>query len=155
MSRIGKKPVALPKGVTAEIKGQTIEVKGPKGTRSFTATDDVDLALAEGSVDYVLMFVPIEGAFSEALRAVWDGFNESDGFNALVIRAGLTWRQVSLLRAIGRYLRQAGGSWGQTSLETALVDHHEIARDLVEEAGVRRLARIVGEPHAQIGRAHV
>ncbi|MDM7458439.1 MAG: 50S ribosomal protein L6 [Paracoccus sp. (in: a-proteobacteria)] len=50
MSRIGKKPVELPKGVTAEIKGQTIEVKGPKGTRSFTATDDVDLSLEEGSV---------------------------------------------------------------------------------------------------------
>ncbi|MFC0200431.1 50S ribosomal protein L6 [Paracoccus rhizosphaerae] len=50
MSRIGKKPVELPKGVTAEVKGQTIEVKGPKGTRSFTATDDVDVALADGSV---------------------------------------------------------------------------------------------------------
>ena len=50
MSRIGKKPVALPQGVTAEVKGQTIEVKGPKGTRSFTATDDVTLALEDGSV---------------------------------------------------------------------------------------------------------
>lgn len=50
MSRIGKKPVALPKGVTAEIKGQTIEVKGPKGTRSFTATDDVTLSLDDGAV---------------------------------------------------------------------------------------------------------
>ena len=50
MSRIGKKPVELPQGVTAEVKGQTIEVKGPKGTRSFTATDDVTLALANGSV---------------------------------------------------------------------------------------------------------
>ncbi|KRW96389.1 50S ribosomal protein L6 [Paracoccus sp. PXZ] len=50
MSRIGKKPVALPKGVTAEIKGQTIEVKGPKGSRSFTATDDVTLAVEEGAV---------------------------------------------------------------------------------------------------------
>lgn len=50
MSRIGKKPVALPKGVTADIKGQTIEVKGPKGTRSFTATDDVTLSLEEGAV---------------------------------------------------------------------------------------------------------
>ncbi len=50
MSRIGKKPVALPQGVTAEIKGQTIEVKGPKGTRSFTATDDVTLALEDGAV---------------------------------------------------------------------------------------------------------
>lgn len=50
MSRIGKKPVALPKGVTAEIKGQSIEVKGPKGTRSFVATDDVTLSLEEGAV---------------------------------------------------------------------------------------------------------
>ena len=50
MSRIGKKPVALPRGVTAEIKGQTVEVKGPKGTRSFTATDDVTLSLEEGAV---------------------------------------------------------------------------------------------------------
>ena len=50
MSRIGKKPVELPKGVTAEIKGQSIEVKGPKGTRHFTATDDVDLVLEDGSV---------------------------------------------------------------------------------------------------------
>ena len=33
MSRIGKKPVALPSGVTATLSGQTIEVKGPKGTR--------------------------------------------------------------------------------------------------------------------------
>lgn len=50
MSRIGKKPVALPQGVTADIKGQTIEVKGPKGTRSFTATDDVTLSLEDGAV---------------------------------------------------------------------------------------------------------
>ena len=45
MSRIGKKPVALVKGVSASISGQTIEVKGPKGTRSFTATDDVTLTI--------------------------------------------------------------------------------------------------------------
>ncbi|MCJ8138535.1 50S ribosomal protein L6 [Falsirhodobacter halotolerans] len=50
MSRIGKKPVELPKGVTAAISGQTVEVKGPKGTRSFTATDDVTLALADDAV---------------------------------------------------------------------------------------------------------
>ena len=45
MSRIGKKPVELPKGVSASISGQTIEVKGPKGTRSFTAGDDVTITL--------------------------------------------------------------------------------------------------------------
>ena len=50
MSRIGKKPVDLVKGVSATISGQTIEVKGPKGTRSFTATDDVTLTIDEGSI---------------------------------------------------------------------------------------------------------
>ena len=50
MSRIGKKPVDLPKGVEASISGQTIEVKGPKGTRSFTATDDVTIAVDDGAI---------------------------------------------------------------------------------------------------------
>ena len=50
MSRIGKKPVGLLSGVSASISGQTIEVKGPKGTRSFTATDDVTLTMDEGAI---------------------------------------------------------------------------------------------------------
>ncbi|PVA06440.1 50S ribosomal protein L6 [Thalassorhabdomicrobium marinisediminis] len=50
MSRIGKKPVSLPDGVTANVSGQTVEVKGPKGTRSFTATDDVTLTVADDAV---------------------------------------------------------------------------------------------------------
>ena len=45
MSRIGKKPVELPKGVSASLSGQTVEVKGPKGTRNFTATDDVTITI--------------------------------------------------------------------------------------------------------------
>ena len=49
MSRIGKKPVELPSGVTATVSGQTIEVKGPKGTRSFKATDDVTITV-DGNV---------------------------------------------------------------------------------------------------------
>ena len=50
MSRIGKQPVSLPSGVSASVSGRTVEVKGPKGTRSFTATDDVALAVEDGSV---------------------------------------------------------------------------------------------------------
>jgi large subunit ribosomal protein L6 len=49
MSRIGRKPVTLTKGVTASVSGQTIEVKGPKGTRNFTAGDDVTITV-EGDV---------------------------------------------------------------------------------------------------------
>lgn len=50
MSRIGKKPVELPGGVSATVSGQTVEVKGPKGTRKFTATDDVTIAMEDGAV---------------------------------------------------------------------------------------------------------
>ncbi len=50
MSRIGKRPVELPGGVTATVSGQTIDVKGPKGTLSFTATDDVTLKIEDSAV---------------------------------------------------------------------------------------------------------
>lgn len=45
MSRIGKKPVEAPKGVTYTVSGQTVEAKGPRGVRRFTATDDVTITL--------------------------------------------------------------------------------------------------------------
>ena len=45
MSRIGKRPVELPSGVSASVSGQTVEVKGPKGVLTFTATDDVSITL--------------------------------------------------------------------------------------------------------------
>jgi large subunit ribosomal protein L6 len=50
MSRIGKKPVELPAGVSASVSGQTVEVKGPKGSLTFKATDDVTLSVEENAV---------------------------------------------------------------------------------------------------------
>ena len=50
MSRIGKKAVDLPSGVSASVSGQTIEVKGPKGTRNFSATDDVTMTVEDNTV---------------------------------------------------------------------------------------------------------
>jgi large subunit ribosomal protein L6 len=50
MSRIGKKPVTLPSGVTASLSGQTVEIKGPKGARSFSAADDVSISIQEDKV---------------------------------------------------------------------------------------------------------
>ena len=50
MSRIGKRPVDLPSGVSASVSGQTVEVKGPKGARSFKATDDVTIAVEDNVV---------------------------------------------------------------------------------------------------------
>ena len=50
MSRIGKKSVSVPKGVTASVSGQTVKVKGPKGELSFLASDDVAVKFADNSV---------------------------------------------------------------------------------------------------------
>ncbi len=50
MSRIGKKPVDLPAGVSASMSGQTVEVKGPKGTLSFNATDDVTIKVEDNVI---------------------------------------------------------------------------------------------------------
>jgi glutamate dehydrogenase len=70
--------------------------------------------------------------FQDALRAVWDGHNETDGFNALVLGAGLTWRQATVLRAYAKYLRQGGTPFAQDYIEGALHNNVEITRSLVE-----------------------
>ncbi|WP_436775427.1 NAD-glutamate dehydrogenase [Yinghuangia sp. YIM S09857] len=69
--------------------------------------------------------------FQEAFAAVWTGKAESDGFNALVLRAGLTWRQAMVLRAYAKYMRQAGSTFSQDYIEDALVGNVHIARLLV------------------------
>jgi large subunit ribosomal protein L6 len=50
MSRVGKKPVAIPSGVTANVQGQTVSVKGPKGTLSLVLHDDVSATVEGGNV---------------------------------------------------------------------------------------------------------
>ena len=50
MSRIGKKPVAVPSGVTANVEGQTVKVKGPKGALSFVVPEEVSVKLEDGKV---------------------------------------------------------------------------------------------------------
>jgi large subunit ribosomal protein L6 len=65
MSRIGKKPVPVPSGVTATINGQNIEVKGPKGTLSFVVND---LVLAEMTDDGIKVTPRVD---SKPARAMW------------------------------------------------------------------------------------
>ena len=50
MSRIGKKPVAVPQGVTATVDGQTVTAKGPKGELKFVVNDEVLVKLEDGSI---------------------------------------------------------------------------------------------------------
>ena len=50
MSRIGKRPVTIPSGVTATVEGQTVKVKGPKGALQFVVHDDVEVKFENGQV---------------------------------------------------------------------------------------------------------
>ncbi|KFN44645.1 NAD-glutamate dehydrogenase [Arenimonas oryziterrae] len=70
--------------------------------------------------------------FEEAFAAVWRGDAESDGFNRLVLAAGLGWRQVSMLRGYCKYMLQTGVTFSQTYMEETLARYPLIARLLVE-----------------------
>jgi glutamate dehydrogenase len=70
--------------------------------------------------------------FADAVTAIWHDLVEIDRFNELVLRAGLTWRQVVVIRAYAKYLRQAGFPYSQSHIETVINDNAETARSLVE-----------------------
>ncbi|MGH7089620.1 MAG: NAD-glutamate dehydrogenase, partial [Stellaceae bacterium] len=69
--------------------------------------------------------------FEEAFARLWDGAMESDGFNRLILLAGLGWRQVVVLRLYAKVMRQAGSAYSQAYMEDALAAHPEIAARLV------------------------
>ena len=59
---------------------------------------------------------------------MWDGYNEIDGFNGLVLGAGLTWRQATVLRAYAKYMRQGNSPFAQDYIEGALRGNVDITR---------------------------
>jgi glutamate dehydrogenase len=70
--------------------------------------------------------------FQNAFAAVWSGQAESDGFNRLVLTAGLNWRDVAMLRSYCKYQLQTGVPFSQTYMEETLFRYPLIARLLVE-----------------------
>ena len=69
--------------------------------------------------------------FAEAFTAVWRGDAENDPLNRLVLLAGLPWREVAVLRALNRYLRQAGTPFSQDYMVDVMTQHPKIARRLL------------------------
>ncbi|MCF6196045.1 MAG: 50S ribosomal protein L6 [Emcibacter sp.] len=97
MSRIGKKPIAVPQGIEANLNGKDLTIKGPKGSLSMTFVNDVDVTLADGNISVnpvgetkrarsmwgmqrTLAFNLIEGVsngFSKTLQLVGVGYRAS------------------------------------------------------------------------------
>ncbi len=92
---------------------------------------DFGLRVGDAEVWESLSHERLRELFEGAVAAVWNGRAESDGFNKLVLGAQLTWRQVVIVRAVARYLRQTRSTFSQEYLEDALVSNPSIAADLV------------------------
>ena len=99
---------------------------------------------AKGQITWILEFTMLyltefqldlshaQERFQQALAGIWQGDFENDGFNRLVLGSGLSARQVSILRAYAKYMRQLGVSFSQHYIESALNNYPEISAKLVE-----------------------
>ncbi len=97
--------------------------RGPVWLQNFSMTvatnTPIDISAAREEIE-------------EAFRRVWAGEMESDGFNKLVALADMGWREVTILRAYAKYLRQATFPFSQAYIENAFAAHPKIARLLVD-----------------------
>jgi glutamate dehydrogenase len=104
------------------------EVRPEGGTRPVWI-HDFQLEL-RGAAE--LDFERLVETFPEAFERVWYGEAENDGFNRLVVRAGLAWHEVLLLRAYAKFLRQARSAFSQAYMQETLAHSPEMARLLVD-----------------------
>ncbi|PRZ44377.1 glutamate dehydrogenase [Antricoccus suffuscus] len=70
--------------------------------------------------------------FNDAFAAAWSGVSESDRLNRLVLGAGMTWREVALLRALGRYVRMGALSFSKELVDSAIAANPHIAQMLID-----------------------
>ncbi len=73
----------------------------------------------------------LKNNFQDAFSNIWFKHTEDDRFNHLVLEAQLTWHETAILRAYTKYLRQIGFTFSQNYIETALINHALIAKELV------------------------
>ncbi len=121
-------PIFTDMGVEV-VDEQPFEVERADGTTLHVY--DFGLRVSDAAIWEACSHDRLRELFEGAVSAVWDGRAESDGFNRLVLAALLTWRQVVMLRAVAKYLRQTRATYSQDYLEDALVSHPGIAADLV------------------------
>lgn len=82
-------------------------------------------------------FQAVREVFHESFRRVWRGEIENDGFNRLVLMAGLGWRDVVVLRAYSKYLRQASIPFSQSYMEQTLAKNSDLAADIAKLFKIR------------------
>lgn len=102
-------------------------VRCPDGSVSWVLNFTMEL---NGKIS--LDFEVAQQLFQESFAKVWRGDLEDDGFNRLILGAGLTGREASLLRAFAKYKRQIGGTFSQAYVESAFGRYPKLANLLVK-----------------------
>src|SRR5690606_35931381 len=87
---------------------------------------EVEASIPDADID------AIGDNFEDAFSRTWRGEAENDGFNRLILAAGLTWRQISMLRAYAKFLLQVGVPFSQSYVEETFSRYPVLARLLVE-----------------------
>ena len=112
------------------ISERPYRLRSPKGAAAQdTWIQDFEMSTADGQA---IDPPKVSQLFQDAFEQIWAGRVENDGFNRLILKAGLDWRQAALLRALCRYLLQTGLPFSQAYMEQVLAEHALIARMLVE-----------------------
>ncbi len=75
----------------------------------------------------------VSDRFEECFMAVHEGLAENDGLNRLVVSAGLTWREVALLRCYAKHILQLGLPFSQSYMEDVLVAHASLVQRIVRQ----------------------
>ena len=105
MSRIGKKAVAIPSGVNASVQGQTVQIKGPKGTLQFLLHDDVEAKLDKGEIKVDPRFETKRARsqwgtsrtlIANLVEGVTKGFEEKLEINGVGYRAAVQGKNLNL-----------------------------------------------------------
>jgi glutamate dehydrogenase len=78
-----------------------------------------------------MVLADVKEIFREAFIKTGAGFAENDGFNKLVLSAGLAWDEIIIVRAYAKYLRQAGFAFSQNYIEDTLVNNADITKNLI------------------------
>ncbi|MCK5444502.1 MAG: NAD-glutamate dehydrogenase, partial [Rhodospirillaceae bacterium] len=101
----------------------------PQGGQDWISLHDFGL---EPSGELPAKFETARDNFHTAFDKVWSGEMESDGFNALILFAGLDWREVTVLRALTKYLRQTTISFSEAYMAQTLVSNPRIAKGIAD-----------------------
>ncbi|MEJ5914156.1 NAD-glutamate dehydrogenase [Pseudokineococcus sp. 1T1Z-3] len=127
------------RGVPAATPRGTVGADGPADAATPATAGPLDEAFL---LDFGLRYTPgaweagappgtAEQLLEDAFWQAWRGRTESDGLDRLVLAAGLTWREVRVLRGYVKYLRQAGLPFSQTYVERTLLAHTDLVADLL------------------------